>query len=193
MSIRSAVITLAMVAVVAGCSTGPASSVPGIGGSQPAASTGGGGAASKVPAASSAPDPCTLISAADASGILADAGSSQTYADGTLNTHDALSPECQYAGAGDHMSFTMKVCTSATCDFNTVRNFMGGDTITGVGDDAFFQTTCDLPLIGHNQLWATAKGLVFHLTLSCHTADTLSLEKNDQVMRDLTKLAISHA
>lgn len=84
--------------------------------------------------------------------------------------------------------------SSALCNMNTVRDVMGGDTITGLGSDAFFQTTCDTTnSVGHNQLWSTAKGLVYHLTLDCHTAATLAQDKTEQVMKDLIKVAISHS
>jgi hypothetical protein len=195
MHARSVLITLAMAALVAGCSTaGPGTSTA------PGASSGGqassGGGASRAPAASSVPDPCTLVSAADATTTFANDGGSGTYPEGTLDTHDAAEPECHYGSGGDGslIGFVLKVCTSAMCNMNTVRDVMGGDTITGLGSDAFFQTTCDTTnFAGHNQLWSTAKGLVYHLTLDCHTAARLAQDKSEQVMKDLIKVAISHS
>ena len=190
MSIRSAFASIALALVVAGCSTVPGTAGGASSGGQPSPAIGGGSSAT----AASVPDPCSLISGAEATSILASAGTAYTYTDGTVFTANPLMPLCSFDEANGGIGFGITVCTTATCDFGIVRDTMGGDTITGVGDDAFFQSTCEgSGLVGHDQLWATANGLVFHLTVACRTEDALPLDKGDEAMIELVKLAISRA
>jgi hypothetical protein len=69
---------------------------------------------------------------------------------------------------------------------------MGADTVSGVGDDAFWAAGCDGPdLVPNHQLWAKAKGLTFELKSACHTAGALAADKSDQALMDLINLSIS--
>ena len=191
MSFRSAVGAVALGVVIAGCTAaGPGASA---GGGQQA-SQGAGGGPSTAPAASSVPNPCLLISGAVATTAMTTAASSQTYAEGVLFDSNPANPFCRYDETNGGIGFALYLCTTRTCDFGIVRDVMGGDTVSGVGDDAFFQSTCDGPgLLGHDQLWATAKGLVFHLQVDCHTESALSLANSDKAMTDLMKVAITNA
>ena len=188
---RFAFVSIALALMVAGCSTVPGTAGGASSGGPPSPAGGGGG--SSAPAAS-VPDPCTLISGAEATSILASAGTAFTYTDGTVFADNADAPFCRFVEANRGIGFAIAVCTTATCDFGIVRDTMGGDPVTGVGDDAFFQSTCQgSGLLGHDQMWATAKGLVFHLTVDCRTEDALPLDKGDEAMIELMKLAISRS
>ncbi len=156
---------------------------------QPTAPAGGGGSAA------SAPDPCTLLTAADVTSAYAKVGVSATYQPGTAVTSDP-GRTCQIAPApgAPGISIGLEVCTLALCNFDTVKSFMGGVTVSGVGDDAFWAAGCDGPaLVPNHQLWAKAKGLDFELTSACHTADALAADKSDQTLMDLMNLAISRS
>lgn len=190
MTIRFAFHAIALALMVAGCSAAPGSAGEASSGGQPSPAIGG---SSSAPAAS-VPDPCSLISGAEATSILASAGTAYTYTDGTLFTDNAQAPFCRFEETNRGIGFVIAVCTTATCDFAIVRDMMEGDTVTGVGDDAFFHSTCQgSGLVGHDQLWATARGLVFHLTVDCRTEDALPLDKGDEAMIELVKLAISRS
>jgi hypothetical protein len=169
---------------------------PGDGGSQgngsqtqPTVAAGGGGGAA------TAPDPCTLLTAADVTSAYAKVGVSATYQPGTA-VQSQPGRTCQIAPApgAPGISMGLEVCTLALCNFDTVKSFMGADTVSGVGDDAFWAAGCDGPaLVPNHQLWAKAKGLTFELTSACHTADSLAADKSDQTLMDLMNLAISRS
>ncbi len=184
---RLAVLALGLV-LLAGCSGAAA---PGDTGSQtqPTAETGGGGGAA------TAPDPCTLLTAADVTSAYGKAGVSATYQPGTV-VPALPGMTCQIAPApgAPGISIGLEVCTLALCNFDTVKTFMGGATVSGVGDDAFWAAGCDGPdLVPNHQLWAKAKGLNFELTSACHTAGSLAADKSDQTLIDLMTLAISRS
>jgi hypothetical protein len=157
---------------------------------QPTAAAGGGGG----PAAS-APDPCTLLTAADVTSAYAKVGVSAMYQPGTAVSSDP-GKTCQIAPApgAPGISIGLEVCTLALCNFDTVKSFMGAGTVSGIGDDAFWNAGCDGPnLVPNHQLWAKAKGLTFELTSACHTPDSLAADKSDQTLIDLMNLAISRS
>jgi hypothetical protein len=169
---------------------------PGDGGSQgggsptqPIASAGGDGGTA------TAPDPCTLLTAADVTSAYAKVGASAAYQPGTA-VQSLPGRTCQIAPApgAPGISIGLEVCTLALCNFDTVKSFMGGGTVGGVGDDAFWNAACDGPnLVPNHQLWAKAKGLTFELTSACHTPDALAADKSDQTLIDLMNLAISRS
>jgi hypothetical protein len=179
--------------LLSGCS---GTTAPGGGGSQgdgsqtqTTAPAGGGGSAA------SAPDPCTLLTAADVTSAYDKVGHSATYQPGTVVPSNP-GTTCQIAPApgAPGISIGLEVCTLALCNFDTVKSFMGGDTVSGVGDDAFWAAGCDGPsLVPNHQLWAKAKGLNFELTSACHTADSLAADKSNQTLIDLMYLAISRS
>lgn len=177
--------------VAAACSTGGGdgtggggSNITGAGGSPAAGSTGTG-------AEVSVPNPCQLLSGADIMKALGDAGYTTTVPDGTLGTMGSQST-CRYQDANG-LAFYLDVCSTSACDLNVPRA-LGGDPVSGVGDDAFFASTCSGPdLLRHDQLWAEAKGLIFTLHIGCHTASTLPQPGNDQALTALMQLAISRA
>lgn len=167
-----------------------------------AAAPGGGGAASPsnaAPAVSSGgggatvPNPCTLVTSDDVTSVLGKAGYSGSYQQPRLDTHNPPVPACIYEESGPSgLVVELDVCTTTTC--GGVIGNPGGDAVSGVGDDAFFMSTCQGPgLLNHDQLEANAKGLVFTLHVGCHQASTLPQDKSDQAMMDLMKLAISRA
>jgi len=156
---------------------------------QPTAAAGGGGGAA------TAPDPCTLLTAADVTSAYAKGGVSATYEPGAaVESNPGRSCTIAPAPGAPGISIGLQVCTLALCDFDTVKSFMGGGTVSGVGDDAFWAAACDGPsLVPNHQLWAKAKGLNFELTSACHTADSLAADKSDQTLIDLMNLAISRS
>ena len=185
------VVSLALLAACSGTAT------PG-GASSPAGPTdqgGGGGGGGGGGSAASAPDPCTLLTAADVTSAYDKVGHSATYQPGTVVPSEP-GRTCQIAPApgAPGISIGLEVCTAALCNFDTVKSFMGGDTVSGVGDDAFWTAACDGPdLVPNHQLWAKAKGLTFELTSACHTAESLAPDKSDQTLIDLMNLAISRS
>ena len=161
------------------------------GGSQTQSTAPGGGGGS----AASAPDPCTLLTAADVTSAYAKVGVSATYQPGTaVQSNPGRSCTIAPPDGAPGISIGLEVCTLALCNYDTVKSFMGGDTVSGVGDDAFWNAGCDGPnLVPNHQLWAKAKGLDFELTSACHTADALAADKSDQTLIDLMNLAISRS
>ena len=161
------------------------------GGSQAPSTAAGGGAGG----AATAPDPCTLLTAADVTGAYAKVGVSVTYEPGTaVDSNPGRTCTIAPAPGAPGISIGLEVCTLALCNFDTVKSFMGGGTVSGVGDDAFWAAGCDGPsLVPNHQLWAKAKGLNFELTSACHTADSLAADKSDQTLIDLMNLAISRS
>jgi hypothetical protein len=195
-----AVATAAVVlvaSVAAACSSGGdstgggGSNVTGAGGATGAGSTGAG-------AASSVPNPCELMTGADVTAAMRDAGYSTTVADGTLvPTASKAEAACLFQDANG-LEFQFQLCTTSFCDFDALRAGFGAgglaDAVSGVGDDAFFASTCEGPdFLHHDQLYATAKGLVFSFHIGCLTSSTISQDGSDQALTGLVQLAISRA
>jgi hypothetical protein len=202
----AAVVLAAGVAVACssggGSTTGGGSSLTGAGGATGAGSTGAGGAtgagSTGAGAASSVPNPCELLTGADVTAAMGDAGYSTTVADGTLvPTASEAEAGCLFQDANG-LEFQFQLCTTSFCDFDVLRAAFeaGGlaDAVSGVGDDAFFASTCEGPdFLRHDQLYATAKGLVFSFHIGCLTSSTISQDGSDQALTGLVQLAISRA
>jgi hypothetical protein len=174
-----------------GSTAGGGSNVTGAGGATGAGSTGAG-------AAWSVPNPCELMTGADVTAAMRDAGYSTTVADGTLvPTASKAEAACLFQDANG-LEFQFQLCTTSFCDFDALRAGFGAgglaDAVSGVGDDAFFASTCEGPdFLHHDQLYATAKGLVFSFHIGCLTSSTISQDGSDQALTGLVQLAISRA
>jgi len=209
LAVATAAVVLAFV-VAAACTSGGGttsgggggSSLTGAGGATGAGSTGAGGAtgagSTGAGAASSVPNPCGFLTGADVTAAMRDAGYSTTVADGTLvPTGSEAEAACLFQDANG-LEFQLQLCTTSFCDFDFLRaGFEAGgmaDAVSGVGDDAFFASTCEGPdLLRHDQLYATAKGLVFSFHIGCLTSSTISQDGSDQALTSLVQLAISRA
>lgn len=155
----------------------------------PAETTDGGGAAVSLP------DPCALLTATDVNDALAEAGLSAAFGEGQLLSGTPTNPSCVYHESGPAAYLVeLGVSDAGTFAWDAARGVASADAVAGVGDDAFFASTCSGPdLLGHDQLFAKAKGLVFHLRFFCHDASTLAPDKSDQAKMELLRLAISRA
>ena len=82
------------------------------------------------------PNPCVLLTATDVRSAYEKVGRSATYQPGTVVPSNPGST-CQIAPApgAPGISIGLEVCPLALCNFDTVKSFMGADTVSGVGDE----------------------------------------------------------